>query len=198
MNQLLTTTRQNVPISFFVKLLALLFFAVAFTQLSFGQTCPNLVTNGDFSQGNTGFTSSFVSGCTVATNCQTGFQCVTTNFQTKCNLWPNSGSTAPSAGNFMAVDGFTSGTAPFNIWKQTSIPVVLGKTYTFSFWVKSIHPTTVAGQDYNIDMVITPSTGAAVVLSNAITSTSWIQYTKTWTSTLTGTVDLTLRQPVAD
>ncbi len=198
MNKLLTFTRRNTPTLFFAKILALLFFAVAFTQLSFGQVCPNLVTNGDFTQGNIGFTSSFVFGCTPATNCQTGVYCVTPNFQTKCNSWTG-GSLAPSTVNFMAVDGFTAGTAPFNIWKQTSIPVVLGKTYAFSFWVKSIHPTG-GTQAFNIDMVITPNaTGSTpVVFSNPITSTSWIKYTKTWVSTLTGTVDLTLRQPVVD
>ena len=128
MNKLLTFTRQNVPFLFLAKIAALLFFSVAFTQLSFGQGCPNLVTNGDFTQGSSSFTSAFATSCNSG-SCIEATYCVSNNFQNKCSSWSGA-SGAPSLGNFMSVDGATTGTAPYDVWRYTpSIPVVAGKSY---------------------------------------------------------------------
>ncbi len=202
MNKLLTFTRRNTPTLFFAKIIALFFFAVAFTQLSFGQQgCPNLVTNGDFTLGVNSFTTSFSPGCITGTDCNKGFYCVNPDFKNKCSSWASGSSLAPSGGNFMIIDGFLNGTAPFDVWRYTpSIPVVAGKSYIFSFWAKSVHPTT-GGQAFDLDMAIRPLEPSGIknpptIFTIPITNV-WTKYSRTWLCPPNATgASLFIQQPI--
>jgi hypothetical protein len=186
MKNLLIPFVQDATFLFFQKKIKLfLFFSLFLTPFLFGQACQNLLSSGDFSNGLTaGATTALAQACTPA-NCTTGSYCIGNNLQNKCNLWPATiANSTPSAGNFLMVDGFTNGTAPFNIWRQTAaIPVVFGKTYSFSFWVASVNNPLVAGQQFSLDMVIAPTNAGFLPTIQAvpITSTGWTKYTKTYT-----------------
>ncbi len=90
----------------------------------------NLVLNGDFAQGNTGFTSNFIPNngngtCTPGSNCNGQFMCqygyAISNTAPPCNPgWSPAiqDHTPTGNGNFMLVD-FPTGVAPNNIWCQT-------------------------------------------------------------------------------
>lgn len=85
---------------------------------------PNLVVNGDFDQGDTGFTSDLTSSCT----CLFSSYCIATIATAKCNVaqWQPITS-CTGAGNYMVVDGSNA-----VIWRQ-NVTVEANKTYNFSF-----------------------------------------------------------------
>jgi hypothetical protein len=171
------------------------------TPFLFGQACQNLITNSDFSNGLTGATTALAQSCAPVA-CAKGSYCIGNNFQNKCNLWPNSiNGITLSGGNFLMVDGFPNGTAPFNIWRQTAaIPVVFGKTYTFSFWAASVNNPLAAGQQFNLDMVVAPINAGFLPYAQPviILSTGWLKYSKTYTPAPGVTaVNVSVQQPSA-
>lgn len=90
---------------------------------------PELVTNDDFSQGNTGFTSSYVFGGTGY-----GHYWVTDNPLLYNNQWNIPQDHSPGSDNMMMLfDGSIDGTLPL-MWRQ-SVLVEPGKDYNFRFWV---------------------------------------------------------------
>lgn len=96
-------------------------------------TCENLILNGDFENGNSGFTS----GLSVLAGCGSGTYLVAPSALTKCQWWwPVLGhAPTPGFGNYMIVDGDAS--APKTIYR-TFVPVVDRLDYTFEF---SLYPT---------------------------------------------------------
>lgn len=122
--------------------LAFLFtVSILFSQLSFAQ-CPagtdtssqNLVVNGDFEAGNTGFTSDY-------TYCNTGnclqpesFYAVGANPTFFHSAFVGNDHTT-GTGNLMIVNG--AGTPNTNVWCQT-ITVTPNTQYLFSTWVSSM------------------------------------------------------------
>lgn len=154
------------------------------------QPCPNLVTNGDFSNGNDG---SFTS-LTLNQNCTdgvTGTYWVGNNFTTKCSQWTPSSDHTSGTGNFLIIDGSTSGTPPFNVWKNAAaIPVTVGTTYKFSFWVK----TAFQQPAFDIEMAIEDVSGNPLKFQKLIKPTlNWTQYSLIWVAT-TNTVNLAVKQ----
>jgi photosystem II stability/assembly factor-like uncharacterized protein len=171
------------------------------------QPCPNLVINGDFSLGNTGFTTQLPNGqrCTPLL-CEEGSYCIGSNFTNKCSIsaattWPSTfdHTFGTASGSFMSIDGNTTVAGPIEVWKHgTPIPVNANTTYKFSFWAKSVYTPT--QQVLNLDMAITnPSTGATIVLKpvpNTLSTTVWKEYSMLWNSgpTPPTTVNLAIRQ----
>lgn len=144
------------------------------------QTSCNLVTNGDFEAGNTGFTSQLTLNCN-SNNCSTGAYCVTTNFKLKCSSWPNfSDHTPTGVGNFLAIDGSTS--AAKDVW-STPITVAIGTPYTFSFWYASIYPST--SQSFDLGMIVNGKLVNTINVSQTTPNVlKWVQYTFSGTTTM--------------
>ena len=147
------------------------------------QPCPggvvDLVSNGDFSQGDTGFNSSLSSSCT----CSSGSYCITTNANLKCNnsFW-NPVMGAGGSGNYMVVDG-----AVGSIWSQ-SVNVTLGTNYSFSF---DFYPDISGDPSPSLDLLIDGN----IVLSNIIGTTGmWSNFCVDWTANTTNTVLLEIQQ----
>jgi hypothetical protein len=156
--------------------------------------CQNQVVNGDFSSGNTGFTTGLPNGqkC-VPASCDEGAYCISNTFSSKCNSWPATfdHTFGSAAGSFMSIDGNTSVNGPVNIWRHsTLIPVNMNTTYKFSFWAKSIYTT--AQQVLNVDMAINGTALKAV--PNTLSTTIWKEYTMIWNSGTAITADLAIRQ----
>jgi hypothetical protein len=87
-----------------------------------------MIVNGGFESGNTGFISSVTSSCT----CTAGTYCVHTNAMSKCATNQNvTAAGTPTGSQFMIVDGNMS---PVMLWRQNAV-IVPAKTYNFSFWV---------------------------------------------------------------
>ena len=189
-------SKKNEKKHFFISLSFLFLTFLAQAQ----NNCVNLVPNGDFTLGNNGsFTTGLNPSCVPATCAATAF-CVGLNFQNKCGTWPtNITPTAPSGGNFMSVDGFASGAANQVIWRNAvAIPVTAGSTYTFSYWIRAVYPT--SSQIFDIDMSIENASGTGLGGQIDIISQSptiWQKKSVTWacpSSGVSGGVFLTLRQ----
>lgn len=140
----------------------------------------NLIKNGDFSMGNTGFTSGLNFQCGA---CGPGNYCVGAQFSNECNLWTLASGTS---GNFMSIDGSNSADN-VDVWKKT-VKTCKGVSYTFSFQAKNV----LAGADaaVNIGMMINGSNVQTAVVSS---NTTWTTYTCTFIGT-GAPANLALRQ----
>lgn len=159
--------------------------------------CPdlvNLVPNGNFMYGNNGtFQSDLPPGCNA---CVAGGYCVGNQFRVKCSSWPAGSwdhTLGTSSGSYLLIDG--NANQPCNIWR-TQVQVCGGRTYTFSFWAKSIYP-----DPFQLGFMINNLT-VPTATSPSITGQSiWRQYSTTWTCSLsagtTATIPIGIRQMTA-
>ena len=139
------------------------------------ETGPNLVANGDFSAGNTGFTSDYEF---LTVTIPAGEQ-KTYGIVTNPNAWLPGFSACTDhtsgAGNMMVADGSTSNAGNDIVWSQT-IPVTANENYTFSYYLESV----VAQNPAQIDVVIN---GTVIGSATAgATTCDWVQYTYSWNS----------------
>ncbi len=154
-------------------------------RISSSEKCDNyieLVTNGSFEDGNTGFSSGLVEDC----SCAWSSYCVASNAKDKCsnNLW---NPIPPSSGqNYLIVDGKVEGNGTF--WMQ-DIQITEGIEYTFSF---DYFPD-ISGSGLPTIQVelIDPSTQNIITtLVSSINGTSgtWTTHSHNWESNFTGEV----------
>ena len=130
----------------------------------------NSVFNGDFSLGNTGFTSSY----TYNNNTQTeGTYYVATDANTTHPGFTGFDHTTGS-GNFLIVNG--SGTPNSDVWCQT-ITVQPNTDYVFSCWVSALALGSPALLQFNINGVQMGTTFQA-----PLTTGVWSQFYTTWNS----------------
>ncbi|MGL2963767.1 gliding motility-associated C-terminal domain-containing protein [Flavobacterium sp. RSB2_4_14] len=146
-----------------------------FTPNSINPSPINLIVNGDFSQGNTGFTTDYQ----FITNAGLGGIQRAYGIVTTANSWfqffPPCFSNSPSGGNMMVVDGSTSNGGNDKVWGQT-VAVQPNQTYTFSYWLQTIAMPNPAVIEVTINGVSIGSITAP--LNNCQTT----QYTYTWNS----------------
>ncbi len=139
------------------------------TSSSTGGSGAQLVTNGDFSNGNNSFSSDYTFG--NAYN-------ITTNPQT---VWSWAVNCVNPNGNIIVGDG--NGNANSRFWYQ-SISVTAGTTYTLSFKAYDFWGgTTAAKLQWGVNGT---KTGTISNLSTGGCNT-WQQISTTWTATTTGT-----------
>jgi len=144
--------------------------AINLSSTSTGGSGVQLVTNGDFSNGNNCFLSDYTFG---------GGYNITTNPQT---VWNWALNCSNPSGNMMIGDG--NGNANSRFWYQ-SINVTAGTTYTLSFRAYDFWGGTPAAKlQWGINGT---KTGAISNLSTGGCNT-WQQISTTWTETTTGTV----------
>jgi len=184
--------------------ITLLYF-LSFSYTCFAQVlpskleCQELISNGDFSKGSDGsFTSDFILDCSP-NNCDEGEYCIGPNFNTKCNSWPLfPGDHTTGTGDFMMFDGFTSGSSPFKAW-ETTVNVIPGKSYDFSFYAISLFPPGVGTLALNV-LIHEIGVGAKDYLTviSAVPKVWSKQNSPTWTcpSSITS-VTLTISQATA-
>ena len=108
----------------------------------------NLVNNGDFGAGNTGFTSDYIYAGVAGTLSPTsgnsntlwdeGTYSVGTDPFSFHSSWTSFGDHTTGTGNMLIVNGAES---PVTVWQGTlSSPLVVGQTYEFSAWVANLYP----------------------------------------------------------
>lgn len=150
----------------------------------------NLVTNGDF-EGSGGFSSTY----TPATNITPGTYAIGTDPKSYNSWFVNHTDHTPGAGDKMLiVDGDLENS---QIAYRTSVPVVKGMSYAFSFWIANIHtefanaqPNISNAQPSKVQFVID---GQELIKVNTLPDVQWRQYVQTFTATETKTVDILLR-----
>ena len=105
-----------------------------FTLNVVGEVGSNLITNGDFEGGNTGFSSNYRYHCGITSP---NDYCIGTNPKNNNGNWEPCGDHTTGSGNMMIVDGsLTAGTL---LWCQ-NVAVTPGKMYVFRVFVASSYP----------------------------------------------------------
>ena len=118
----------------------------------------NLIVNGNFSTGNSGFSSDYqYLNPTNIAGAEEKYG-IATNPSIWLATYTSCGDHTSGSGNMMVINGATSGIA--KVWEQT-VAVTPNKNYTFSYWVQSVGATNVASLETIINGV---SIGALKVL----------------------------------
>ncbi len=136
----------------------------------------NLVVNGNFSSGNTGFTSNYIYGTGGAYGLLSneGQYAISTNASLTHNNFSPCTDHSGSNGNFMIVNG--SSTANSNVWCQT-VNINPSTSYIFRAWFTSVHTSNPAILNFSIN--------GTSIGPNAYVSSStcyWQSFFQTWTS----------------
>ncbi len=132
-----------------------------------------LVSNGTFDQGNTGFTSSQTERCL----CLSNTYCIEDDAADKCSS--NLHVLAPSgiAGdNYMIVEGAFSG-GPNLLWHQ-SVSILPHLSYTFSFWVNPLVSSYLIDKP---DLEIRVGSDVVLSLQGTTMPNGWLEYSVQFT-----------------
>ncbi|MBC8882651.1 SprB repeat-containing protein [Flavobacterium piscinae] len=135
----------------------------------------NLIFNGDFSLGNTGFTSDYQYLDPVNPVGVQGAYAVVTNSQSWFAGFSNCTDNTTGTGNMLVADGSIANSGNDSVWCQT-VPVTPGQDYTFSYWVQTVATPNPANLEVLINGV---SIGSNLAPS---TTCGWVQRTYTWNS----------------
>ena len=136
---------------------------------------PELVTNGHFENGNTGFTSdySYCSNCFSGNN-DLGGGLYLVSHDANIHHAAFQGLGNGGQGNYMIING--AETANTNVWCQT-INVTPNTYYIFSSWVTSVHPSSPAELQFSVNGSML---GPVFTAPNTINT--WDQFAGTWYS----------------
>ena len=155
--------------------------------------CPNcgqcyttgndLIVNGDFSAGNTGFTSDLIS----LNSCSAGTYLVTSNANQKCNLFYTLYDFPNRNGNFLVIDG--DGFQPKDVWKET-VSVTAGKTYLFSFWVTP----SISNNFWRANLELIIDGTSQLIINGQNLQYPWNNFPVFWQSNTTGNIQIVIRQ----
>jgi gliding motility-associated-like protein len=147
-------------------------------------TGANLIVNGDFESGNTGFTSAYVFSSPVNTN-EGQYVVGTSPHDWNVNAPVSCGDHTSGSGNMMIVNG--SLVAGVNVWTSGTFPVSPNTNYAFSIWIESISPYSPAILQFSIN---------GSVLGNPVNASSatcnWQQFYTTWNSGSSTTATISL------
>lgn len=145
-------------------------------------TGANIIVNGDFESGNSGFTSEYSLDCGSLTG--EGKYCVGTNPRSTHNNFSACGDHTSGSGNMMIMNASTKGGV--KVWCQ-NVPVDPGKDYEFSAWITSVHRSNPAVLEFQINGTLMGNT------LNATTVTcSWDQYAAQWNSGVNTSIEICL------
>ncbi len=149
-------------------------------------TIVNLVSNGNFSSGNVGFSTDYqFLSVTIPAGTQKSYGIVA-----NANSWfpgfsPACVDHTSGSGLMMVVDGSVTNAGNDIVWGQ-NVAVVPGQNYTFTYWLQTISagPTSIIRATIN---------GNLLGLANApITLCGWTQFTYTWNSGVSTTAQIRL------
>ncbi len=148
----------------------------------------NLITNGDFSLGNSGFSSDYIyfNNGTVPSSGIQGAYGVANNPRNWFNAFSICLDHSSPNGNMLVADGSTTGTA--RVWySQAPITVTPNKNYTFSYFLTSI----VNGGPAKLEVLI--NNGSLAPLATAPSSLCfWEEHSYVWNSGSNTTAVITI------
>lgn len=154
-------------------------------------TGPNLIINGDFESGNTGFTSSYGYVLPTATpvcysqilGCQGSYTIVADPISVHTDFTSSNDHSDPGTLQ-MVINGATAANVP--VWSQT-VAVIPNSNYQFSYWVQSVHPT------FPSQLQLFANNMAVGTTYTATATGGFTQFIYNWNSGSSSTVVLELR-----
>jgi hypothetical protein len=148
----------------------------------------NLVTNGDFESGNTGFTTGYTFG---NVNGPTTYTISTNPLQADGAYpdWYNGGDHTSGTGKMLVVNGADSATTP--VWEET-VPVTPNTTYTFSYWGAEVDHSSNSIPHLQLSINGTAVGTGDIPASSPDNGGSWQNFTFTWNSGSSTRADLAL------
>ena len=150
----------------------LLATALSAIALVSSATAANLVVNGDFEAGYTGFGSDYA--IHVPTVNQAEYS-ITTSPSLVHPQFASFGDHTTGLGNMMVVNGAPSTTA--RVWYENGIGVSQNTTYFFSTWIRSAINTSPAQLNFSINM-----NGIGMTFTAGTVASGWQQFYTTWNS----------------
>ncbi|HUY13249.1 MAG TPA: GIDE domain-containing protein [Terriglobia bacterium] len=162
---------------------------IAASQATAAASAPaNLVTNGDFESGNTGFTTGYTYGNVSGP----GGYWIGANASKAPGAygdWYNGGDHTTGKGNMFVVDGANSATTP--VWEE-AVPVTPNTTYTFSYWGAEVDHDSNSLPHLQLK-INGSSVGSSVFPENSPDNGGkWENFTFTWNSGSSTSADLAL------
>lgn len=154
-------------------------------------TGTNIVTNGDFSSGNSGFTSSYsmpasCPGCCCGILSNESTYGVNTNPRNLHSSFVSIGDHTSGTGKMLIVNG--SSVANVTVWKE-NITIQPNTNYVFSVWATSVTSANPAILQFSIN----GSPLGTVALSSSLANGTWQYFTTVWNSgSASGTVPIAL------
>jgi hypothetical protein len=147
----------------------------------------NLIVNGDFTSGNSSFTSGYNYSSSLSSGGDggggEGNYYVTTNPNSTHSGFSSFGDHTTGSGNMMVINGST--VASKTVWQET-VSVTAGRNWTFSLWMASAVAGTPAVLQVYINNVLQGTTFTA-----PNSAATWQQFSLNWSST--GTNSATIR-----
>ncbi len=157
-----------------------------YTVTSTTPTVRELVTNGNFSLGNVGFTSDYNYINPANTGGLQKRYGIVTNPNTWFSTFLNCTDNPTGIGNMMVVDGSNTNAGNDKLWCQ-KIPVATNTNYTFSYYIQNVVAGSLATLETKINGI---SQGAPVAAPAAITCPNWILVSYNWNSGLSNLADI--------
>ncbi|HEX7365956.1 MAG TPA: gliding motility-associated C-terminal domain-containing protein [Pelobium sp.] len=161
-----------------------------YTVISANRSSTNLVVNGDFEQGNTGFTSNYIFG-TAGSSFDQGNYGISNN----PNLY-NPGFSActdhtTGSGKMLLADGASgqkNNVPPkATVWQQT-IPVTAGRNYAFSAWITNIANGALSSLQFSINGTIIKN------ISSSSQKCNWEELYVIWPSGTNSTATISIAE----
>ena len=162
--------------------------------LKTGKFGNNLITNGDFSAGNTGFTTGYTYTTGIFPSGGGRYNLVSDNAN---NGWAyNAKDHTNGTGKYMFIDG--NSVLGIKVWSQ-SITVVPNTDYVFSAWVHNLSPSGNNNPKLNFDISGTNIGGQYSVFSdvNGAVGRQWNQFYTTWNSGANTNITISIEDNVA-
>ncbi|MBL0359448.1 MAG: proprotein convertase P-domain-containing protein [Chitinophagaceae bacterium] len=149
-----------------------------YTVASSDTANSNLIINGNFSGGNTGFTTDYPYIPNNVSKLKRAYGIVTAPNQFE-NTFINCGDHTTGSGNMMTVDGSDINAGTDQVWGQ-GVSVIPGRTYTLSYWIHTINSSA------SNPAVIAVWINGVKIQANTAPSTSacgdWVNVSFTWNS----------------
>ncbi|MFN0032892.1 MAG: gliding motility-associated C-terminal domain-containing protein [Flavobacteriales bacterium] len=165
--------------------ISLLFSAELAAQCAVCQYPVDLVTNGAFTQGNTGFTSDldYVTGIFTCPLCPENTYTVGANAFLYHSGFFGFDHTNPPNGNFFIANG--QGQSGSAVWCQSFV-VQPNTTYTFTFWAMDVN----SNNDPHPFAQLQAQFNGVLAADTLLADGAWEEYTTTWFSGSSLTLDL--------
>ena len=166
----------------FFRPLVFLFLITTFSSINI--LAQNLIVNGDFSSGNSGFSSGYSNIISPPPAGMKGSYDIVTNPNAWFNAFSACSDHTTGTGRMMVADG--SDINNTKLWEQT-VTVVPGKTYQFSYYLQSVTTPSPA----RIEILIN---GVSLGLSNTAPATTcnWVQINYSWNSAASNSAIITI------
>ncbi|HEY6504064.1 MAG TPA: gliding motility-associated C-terminal domain-containing protein [Chitinophagaceae bacterium] len=148
-------------------------------------TGNNLIVNGDFSQGNTGFTSQYT--YKTPPNTSEGQYFIGTNPLAWSGAFPNCGDHTSLNGNMMIVNAVQAVGVHDTVWRQ-AVTVLPNTNYTFSTWMLGLQNNNPG----DVQFFINDSNIGGLINSSTPSSCNWAQFNTTWNSGNNSTAVITI------